>query len=88
MHGFRLFQVYAEAALVAVKRQELGALPVPEGGPRTGLVTMLRLLDLDHVSAHVAEHHSAEGAGQGSSQVDYLDIAQRHRHKNIRISLG
>ena len=43
-HGFRIFQIYAEATFVAIKRHELGAFSVPEWGPRPGLVTVLRFL--------------------------------------------
>src|SRR2546428_40371 len=68
------FQVQAQTALVAVKGEELRALPVPEGRPGTGLISPFRLLDLNDVGAHISQHHGAEGASQGAGQVHHFDI--------------
>ena len=38
---------------------------------------MARVLDLDHLRAHVAEQHRAERAGENAGEVDDLEAAQR-----------
>ena len=76
VNPFLLLQVEAQAALVAVEGQELGALAVPEGGPRAGLVPQVGLLDLDDFRAHVPHHHGAERSRQSTGQVNNFDAFQ------------
>ena len=59
---------------------ELRAHTVPKGGPVAGLVAAGRRFDLDHVGAHVAHHHRAEGSGQCASEVYDLDTVQSCIH--------
>ena len=76
-------EVEAEAALVAVDREEIG------GGPRPGLDRAdprrtpaagriaLRWLDLDHLGAEVAEQHRAVRPGQDRRAVDDAESGER-----------
>ena len=66
-------QVSRDAELVAVHRQEIGcnARRIERRAPRSGLVTVSRSLDLDHVGAQVTEHHCAQRTGQDARQVNY-----------------
>ena len=48
-----------------------------KGGPPARFVTVLRILDLDHLRAHVAEQHGAEWSGQHAGEVDDSHARQR-----------
>ena len=49
------------------------------GAQRARVVAVLRLLDLEHLGAHVAEHHRAERAGHNPREIDHPQSVQwRH----------
>lgn len=71
----RKIEVRSHAFLVSVDREVVGALAavVERRAPATSLVTGAGFLYLDDVSAHIAEHHRADGAREDSGQVQDSD---------------
>ena len=69
-------QIDGEALLAAVQAEKEGAPPVPERRPGAGVVALGRLLDLDDLGAHVAEHHRAVGTGEDARQVEHPESGQ------------
>ena len=68
-------EVRSEAFLVSVDREVVGALAavVERRPPATSFVPGAGFLDLYDVSAHIAQHHRAEGPGEDSGQVEDAD---------------
>jgi hypothetical protein len=75
--AFRRFQIDGNALLVPVDTQEIGAPAVHERCPRSRVVAMAGVLDLDDLGAHVAEQHRAQGSGQHAGEVDHLQPVKR-----------
>jgi hypothetical protein len=73
---FRL-QVDGHTLLVAVDGQVIRAPAVDEGGPGARVVAVARVLDLDHLRAHVPEQHRAQRTSEHAGEVDDLETAQR-----------
>ena len=78
----RAAQVDRHAALVAVHRQEVGAQAgrrVSEVGrpPGARVVAARRPFHLDHVGAHVGQHHRAIGTGQHARRIEHPNPRQR-----------
>ena len=63
-------EVERDALLPAVDAHEVGRLAAGEGGPGAGVVPLARLLDLDHLGAHVGEEHRGVGPREHAGQVD------------------
>jgi hypothetical protein len=56
--------------LATIEGGEVPAQTVAAFACRTQRISGLRILDLDDISSHVAEHHGAEGAGQNAREID------------------
>src|SRR6185295_9625409 len=81
--AFRRLQVQADAALVAVDRQEVAADAVDERWPpEARVVAARRRFDLHDGRAHVAEHHRAEGPGENAREIEYEDVVEWGHGKN------
>ena len=71
-----VLEVEGDGLLVSVRAKEVGGLTIAVlrldewGPPPAGVVAAVRVLDLDHVGAEVAEHHCRVRPGQGAGQVD------------------
>src|SRR5262249_41130994 len=72
----RWLEVEGQAALVAVHGHEVGRFTAKEGRPAASVVAPSGLLQLDHVGAHVAQHHGAERPGQDAGEVENTDAGQ------------
>ena len=66
-------QVEGQRLLVAVERGEIPGEPVADDALAAQRVALPRGFDLDHLGAHVGEHHRAERPGQDTRQVDDPD---------------
>ena len=75
-------QVEGEASLVAVgeARREGARLVRPRRGPRAAEGPRRRRLDLEHVRAHVGQHHGAERARPDPRQLEHPYSVKRPRH--------
>src|SRR5207249_11833137 len=83
-------EVQRHALLVPVDGHEVGRLTADERWPTAGVVALTRLLDLDHLGAHVAERHRAEGTGENPGEVEHANSGQRStgfRHEFVLSSL-
>ena len=67
------FEVERQALLVAVKHHEDGALFAHIGIAAARFRLLPRAFDLDDLSAHVAEHHPAIGAGPGMGKLQHAN---------------
>ncbi len=79
--AFRLFQIEAQASLVAVLGHELSAFAVGENGAEVaGIVTAADLLDLDDVGTEIGQHHVPDRSGSHDRQFEdaYSFEGQRH----------
>ena len=65
-------QVQRDALLVSVHRDEVGAPPVHEWWKRARIVARSRLLDLDHLGAHVRHEHRAIRSRENAREIDDL----------------
>ena len=75
-----VLEVERDRALVAINGKVIGRFAVDEGRPPgAGVVALARQLDLDHVGAHVAQHHRAIGAGHDAREIDDANAAQGQR---------
>ncbi len=74
---FGRLQVQGEALLVAVDGEEVRRLAAHERRPAARVVALAGLLDLDHLGAHVAQRHGAEGPGEHAGEVDDPHAGQR-----------
>src|SRR5262249_4034957 len=66
----RRLEIERHALLVAIELVVERADAVDERSPAARIVAMRRLLDLEHLGAHVAEHHRRERTGDDPGQVD------------------
>ena len=73
----RRLEVQRDALLVAVDRHEVGRLAPDERRPAPRVVALARLLDLDHLGAHVGEDHGAERAGEDAREVEDANAGER-----------
>ena len=63
--------------LTPVDTEEVGAFAVlKRRTPGAGVITLARLLDLDHPGPHIAEHHGAVGPGEHTGQVEHSDAIE------------
>ena len=71
-------EVGRESELVAIRGQEVGALPpLVEGRtPAAGLVTRAGTLDFDHIGPQIAEDHAGEWPRENAREVEYSDAIQ------------
>ena len=84
----RLRDVHRDRALVAIAAGEIGrvrgrfalAISQPRGAPRAGIVTSVRSLHLDHVSAEVTERLRAPRASQNAGEIEDAKMGKRARH--------
>src|SRR5262249_31699366 len=75
----RRLQIQRNALLAAIELEEEGADAVDERSPSARVVAVRGLFDLQHLGAHVAEHHRGERPGNDARQVDDADSIQwRH----------
>jgi hypothetical protein len=69
-------QVQHKAALAAVDRGEVGALPVrPERRPEAVFIAA-RAFPLDHVGAEIGQQLGTVGTGQNAAEIDHPDAIQ------------
>src|SRR5215212_2171347 len=81
-------QVQRHAALVAVDAQKIAALTTLKWrSPRPRVVTDARLLDLEHVRAHVAQHLRTIRPRQRPAEIEHLYAIQWSGHGNFSIDL-
>ena len=86
--ALRLGDIQAERALVAVRREEIGAfaglLAVWAGqerrAPAAGIVAGAGPLDLDHVGAQVAQQLGAAGSRQDAGEIEDPQAVKRAGH--------
>ena len=77
-----LFQVDADALLVAVDGQEvtaLAGLPAAQEGwpPFPGVIPSNGVLDLDDLGSEVTQDHGAVGPGKNTAQIQDADAVKR-----------
>src|SRR5262249_51431477 len=60
-----------------VAAEEVRAPAADKRRPLARVVAVCRILDLDHLRAHVAEQHRAQGAGQHAREVEHAKPGQR-----------
>jgi hypothetical protein len=78
--AFGRLQVERDRALVAVDAVEVGGLGLAHAqAPVARVVAAARVLDLDHLGAHVGQHHAAPGARQDAGQVEDAHAGKRQR---------
>ena len=70
-------QVDGDALLVAVDPEVVRAPAVDKRRPVARVVAVIGILDLDHLSPHVAKEHRAERSGQHPRQIDDPEAAER-----------
>ncbi len=75
--SFLGLEIQGDALLAPVHRHEVGRLAADERRPAARVVALAGLLDLDHLGAHVAEHHRAEGTRQDAGEVEHTNAGQR-----------
>ena len=73
----RRLEVQGDALLAPVHRHEVRRLAPDERRPAARVIALAGLLDLDHLGAHVAEHHRAEGAREDAGEVEHANASQR-----------
>ena len=77
-------EIQRHRALVAVGRQEIGALRsrlavglgLPGRPPAAGVIAVARPFDLDHIGAEIAEHLRAARPRQNAGQVEHAHTGQ------------
>jgi hypothetical protein len=70
--------VERDRALVSVGAEEISRLAGRERrAPAAGVVARARRLDLDHVGAHVAEHHCAQGSREDAREIHHTRPGHR-----------
>src|SRR5262245_30323278 len=72
-------EIDGDALRVAVRPEVVRAPAVDEGRPPARLVSVVRVLDLDHLGPHVAEQHRAEGAGEDTREVEDGETGEGQR---------
>src|SRR6185437_15980875 len=81
-----VLEIEGDALLVAVGAEIVGAFSAHPGrSPAPRIVADAGLLDLDDLSAEVAEHHGAIWPGQDSRQVEHADAVERPAHSYLSI---
>jgi hypothetical protein len=76
--SLRMLQVEGDAALVAVQDHEGRRDPVHARlAVAARIVAAGKLFDLDHVGAHVGQHHAAGGAGHDLREFQHAHAGQR-----------
>ena len=85
-----MLEVERDAFLVAVDAEEVRALAFEKRrAPRSRVVALAGLLDLDDARAHVGEQHRAVRAGQHAREVENGDTVEwRHNEAMIILYAG
>ena len=71
-----VFQIQGHGALVAIERGEVLAVAVGDRRPAAQRVAAVRVLDLDHVGAHVRQQHAAERPRRHIANLQHRDAGQ------------
>src|SRR2546427_794434 len=74
--ALRGLEVQGDALLVAVDGHEIRRLAAREGRPAPRVVALPRPFELDDLSAHVAQHHRAEGPGEDAGEIQDADTGE------------
>src|SRR5918994_3207029 len=81
LQTFRVLEVHAYGALVAVDGQKVCRLAPCEGrSPLAGVVAALGVLDLDHVCPEIREHHRRVRTGQDPREIEDLHAFEGQVH--------
>ena len=79
LRAFRRLQIERHALLAAIEREVEAPPAVNVRRPGARVVAVLRLFDLQHLGAHVAQHHGAERTGDDAGEIDHPQSMQwRH----------
>ena len=71
-------EVEGDAFLVAVDAQKVSALAAHEGRtPGAGVVSLVRVFDLDDPSPHIAEQHRAVRSGEDPREIEHGQAGER-----------
>src|SRR5205807_3755948 len=76
-------QIERDAFLAPVQLEEKAAAAVDERAPAARVVSMFRFFDLEHLGAHVAEHHRAERTRDDTREIDHAQTI-KWRHAQIK----
>src|SRR5262249_12508883 len=74
----RTCHVERDGALVAIHAEEIsGLVPGEWGAPAARIIALAGGLDLDHICAHVAEHHGRERTRKDAREIDDANSGER-----------
>jgi hypothetical protein len=71
------FQIERQGALVAIESEKAGGLALQEWGGGAGLISPVRIFNLDHVRAEIGELHRAERRRHEVADLDDANTCER-----------